>query len=422
MRILVISNLYPPISRGGYEVECSAVVERLRQSHEVRVLCSSFQREEVPALLRDESQRRAEKDVVRALALLSPDARGALRAPLASIDAVRLARRLMGERPDLVYVWNGSDIPQAAIRTIADTGAPIAFRVCEHWFSRLFAQDQFMRELMPADRGAARRVWSLLCRAVNRLPFMQLKPAVPIRAAISWNSEAIRAMSGSPPVIEAVMERVGHSVPLHGDLYAAVQRSPAPDPEILFLGRVTAYKGVSVAIEALAILRSRLGLEGRLRVVGPLDSHYALQMRRLAEQRGLSAAVSFEGPAGPAEIASAFARAAALIVPSLWREPFPLVTIEGALAGVPVVASDVGGIAEGLQDQEHALLFPPGDAERAAAALARLIRMPEETEARVRRARARAEDFRLGPYLDAQEQFVIDAQAALRRAATSARA
>jgi glycosyltransferase involved in cell wall biosynthesis len=248
---------------------------------------------------------------------------------------------------------------------------------------------------------------------------MQLEPDAPIRAAISWNSEAIRAMSGSPPMVDVVMERVGHSVPLQGDMYAAVQRDPAADPEILFVGRVTPYKGVSVAIEALALLRSRYGLEARLRILGPQEPDYALQMRRLAEREGLAAAVSFEGPASPQEIADAFVRAAALIVPSLWREPFPLVTIEGALARVPVVASDVGGIGEGLHDQEHALLFPPGDAAVAAAAVARLLGEPEETQARVLRARARAEDFRLGPYLDAQEKFVLDAQAALESRATN---
>ena len=40
MRILVVSTLYPPVAFGGYEVECSGVVERLREHHEVLVLTS----------------------------------------------------------------------------------------------------------------------------------------------------------------------------------------------------------------------------------------------------------------------------------------------------------------------------------------------------------------------------------------------
>ena len=91
-------------------------------------------------------------------------------------------------------------------------------------------------------------------------------------------------------------------------------------------------------------------------------------------------------------------------MPSVWDEPFPLVTIEGALARVPLVASDVGGIGEGMHDEEHALLFGRGDAGRGGRrARARARRTAEATAARVERARARAEEFRIGPYLDAQE-------------------
>jgi glycosyltransferase involved in cell wall biosynthesis len=100
-------------------------------------------------------------------------------------------------------------------------------------------------------------------------------------------------------------------------------------------------------------------------------------------------------------------------VPSVWDEPFGLVTIEGALARVPIVAADVGGISEGVQDEQHALLFGRGDSEGAAGALARVLEDPEGTAARVGRARERAELFRLGPYLADQEKFVLDAHAAL---------
>ena len=105
-----------------------------------------------------------------------------------------------------------------------------------------------------------------------------------------------------------------------------------------------------------------------------------------------------------------------MIVPSTWREPFPLVTIEAGLARVPIVASDVGGIGEGMHDEEHALLFAPGDAEAAAAALARTLRESEQTAARVARAHDRAQEFRLAPYLDEQERFVADALEALSHA------
>jgi glycosyltransferase involved in cell wall biosynthesis len=404
MRILVVSNLFPPVARGGYEVECSAVVERLRGSHDVIVLASSAER----------SRASADARVWRELPLLTPDRRGALRAPFAAVRSVRAARHVLSWSPDFVYVWNGSSIGQSALRVLGDSGVPVAFRICEHWFAHLFADDQFLRELLPARRGPARAAWAAGCRTINRLSSMRLDALAPMRAAISWNSETLHRMVPVPSSIEPVLERVGHSVPAHGDLYAAVVRDPAPEPELLFVGRVTPYKGISVAIEALARLRSEHAIAAKLVVVGPEDRGYAASMRELAVRLGVGQEVLWRGQAPPQEVARAMARAHALIMPSVWEEPFPLVTIEAALAHVPLVASDVGGVSEGMQDGEHALLFPRGDAAMAAAALARTLREPGPTAARVQRARERAGAFRIGPYLDEQERFVADAYAILR--------
>jgi glycosyltransferase involved in cell wall biosynthesis len=409
MRILVTSTLYPPVALGGYEVECAGVVERLRQSHDVRVLTSEKDGASVPA----------ETGVSRELALLSHDRRGARRAPLASVRAARSAHAALAWEPDLIYAWNGSSIPQAVLRVLADSGLPLAFRVCEHWFGKLFVEDQFMRELLPATRGPARSMWAAGCRALNRRAALRLDPTAPVRAAISWNSEALERMVTVPSFVEPVLERVGHSVPRYGDVYADVVRAPASEPEIVFLGRVTRYKGLFVAIEALTLLRLQRSIEAKLVVVGPEDADHGAEMRRLAERLGVADAIEWRGQQTAEQAAAALARAHALIVPSVWNEPFPLVTIEGALARVPLVASDVGGISEGMHDEEHALLFARGDAAGAAAALERALLEREQTAARVARAHERAQAFRIGPYLDEQERFVDDAIAALRGLATA---
>lgn len=392
--------LYPPVAFGGYEVECSAVVERLRECHDVLVLTTE----------KDRARAGEELGIRRDLPLLTPDAHGAFRAPLASVRAVATAHSALAWGPDLVYVWNGAYVAQAALRVLADSGVPLAFRVCEHWFGGLFVADLFMRELLPANRGAARAVWAAGARALNRLPPMHLDPQGPVRAAISWNSKAIKRMVPTPPFVEPVLERVGHSVPCYGDLYVDVVRAPSRQPNIVFLGRVTPYKGLPVAIEALALLRSTYGLEATLTVIGPEDDGYRAEIRALVESLGVVEAVRWLGPTPPKQVADLLASAAALIVPSTWEEPFPLVTIEAALARVPIVASNVGGVSEGMHDEEHALLFARGDAAGAAAALDRTLREGEQTSARVARAFARAQHmFRLGPYLDEQERFVIDA-------------
>ncbi len=380
-------------------MECAAVVDRLGDSHDLLVLTSTLGRDRTGS----------ESVVRRELPYLSDDWRGALRAPAAALTGARLTREVLAWRPDLVYAWNMSGLPQTTLRLLTDAGVPVAFRACAHLLGGLFVEDQFMRELLPARRSLARTAWHCGCVAANALPLLRLKPAKPMRIAISWNSHALKRLVRPPSFVEPVLERVEHPVPCHGEVYASVARVPAPEPEVLFLGRVTPSKGVSVAIDALALLRTRHGISARLVVMGPEEDGYLAELRDRARRLGVEDAVEWRDQGNTEQVAEALARAAALIVPSLWEEPFGLVTIEAAFARVPVVASDVGGIGEGLRDEEHALLFPRGDAGAAAAALARTLTSSQETASRVQRARLRAEDFRLAPYLDRQERFVEDA-------------
>ncbi len=404
MRILIVSNLFPPVTSGGYEAECSAVTEHLRRDHEVQVLTTRPRRGSLSM----------QPGVLRELDLLSGDATGARRAPPAALRSTEVTRRLRAWGPELVYAWNCANMPQAGLRLLADSGVPMAFRVCEHWFDGLFTRDQFMRELLPAKRGPGRMAWAAGCRALNRLPQLRLNPRAPLRAALSWNSHALERSVPTPAFLEPVLERVQHPVPPHGDLFERVQRAPAPVPEIVFVGRVNRFKGLGVAIEALAILRAGRHPGARLVVIGPEEEpDYAAEMRALINRRGLDGAVTWRGQLGPEQTAAALAGAHALILPSTWEEPFGLVAIEAALARVPVVASDIGGIGEGLRDGEHSLLFERGDFAGAAVALERVLGESEATAARVERARARAEEFRIGPYLAEQERFVLDARAAL---------
>jgi 3-phenylpropionate/cinnamic acid dioxygenase small subunit len=81
MRILVLSNLYPPIVRGGFEVECSGVVERLAERHSVLVLTSNMEAASAPA----------DPSVLRELTYLTDDSRGALRQPAERLPGGRIS-------------------------------------------------------------------------------------------------------------------------------------------------------------------------------------------------------------------------------------------------------------------------------------------------------------------------------------------
>ena len=139
--------------------------------------------------------------------------------------------------------------------------------------------------------------------------------------------------------------------------------------------------------------------------------------RRLARELGVADQVELAGALEPAALARLLQRASALVVPTVTHEAFGRVCVEAALARVPVVASRLGGIPEALRDQEHALLFEPGDAGACAAALASMLADPAATDARVERAFAHVQRFSAERFVAAEESFLETAVELLPRAA-----
>jgi glycosyltransferase involved in cell wall biosynthesis len=123
-------------------------------------------------------------------------------------------------------------------------------------------------------------------------------------------------------------------------------------------------KGLDVLLRAFASLVERRGtLTLELIGEGPLTS----DLRRLAEELGVTEHVRFVGTATPAQIADAL-RAADIFVLSSLSENMPLAALEALCCGLPVVATDVGGVAEAVEAGAGALASP-GDAEALAAAI-----------------------------------------------------
>lgn len=390
-RILVLGNLYPPIAHGGYEVECQGVVEHLRERYEVLVLTSDKDREEAPT----------EPGVRRQLPFLPRRRATDALSPLYAMRGARVARRALADfRPDLVYIWNGAQLPQAAIRVLETSGAPVAYRVCEHWFGSLYRSryDPFMR-------GLAGGRWKRLARAWNRLPALRLDCEATSEVAVSWNSEALRSRVEVPPLLRPAFEHVRLPATRQSEELVGLERRPAARATVGYVGRISPEKGIDVALRALAQLRDE-GLEADFEVAGGGAGEHRRELEALAASLGIAGQVDFLGPLGTEALKDFYARIHALVVPSVWEEPAGLVLVEGALAGVPLLASRVGGIPEIIRDPEEGLLFPPGDPAALAAALRRTLVEPEASAARAARANARAQGFRIGPYLKAMDEFV----------------
>lgn len=128
----------------------------------------------------------------------------------------------------------------------------------------------------------------------------------------------------------------------------------APDPAapragLLYVGRLSREKGVGVLLEAVA------GTGMPLRIVGEGPERAGLQARAPGN-------VTFLGGLSRAEVFREMANAQALAVPSLWYEGFPMVVVEAFARGTPVIASEIGGLAEVVTAGKTGALVPPGDA------------------------------------------------------------
>ena len=136
---------------------------------------------------------------------------------------------------------------------------------------------------------------------------------------------------------------------------------------LLYAGRLSALKGVDVAVRAVAQLPG-----SRLTVCGHGSPGAVADLRGLAAQLGIAGRLDVRPPLAADRMAELYATHDAVLFPVTWPEPWGLVPLEAMAVGTPVVATGTGGSAEYLRPGENALLAAPGDAEALAAGVRRL--------------------------------------------------
>ncbi|WP_018085451.1 1,4-alpha-glucan branching protein domain-containing protein [Desulfurispora thermophila] len=159
------------------------------------------------------------------------------------------------------------------------------------------------------------------------------------------------------------------SLQLEERLQKEVERVPG---RLVFLGRLVPEKGAQVLIQALATLQvefphTHLLVAGR----GP----YERALQEQAAQAGVAGKVEFVGFVNDLGRNILLASAQVAVFPSLY-EPFGIVALEAMAAGVPVVISDTGGLAEIVRHGVDGFKAPPGDARLLARYIGELLSHP----------------------------------------------
>ena len=155
-----------------------------------------------------------------------------------------------------------------------------------------------------------------------------------------------------------------------------------PNPgaaDFLFIGELRELKGVDVLLRALAEIATRFPVRAVIVGAGPdADAFHSL-----AEELRIGSLVDFPG-AMPAR--TAFPLGRCLVVPSR-AESMPYIVLEAAAAGMPMLATDVGGIPEIVNGSDTSLL-PAGDVGVLAQAMQSFLDTPETAKARATRLQA----------------------------------
>ncbi|MEC9251002.1 MAG: glycosyltransferase family 4 protein, partial [Pseudomonadota bacterium] len=191
---------------------------------------------------------------------------------------------------------------------------------------------------------------------------------------------------------------------------AAGPAGTALSRKLVFVGRLSAEKGVGVLIEAWR----RAGVEGELLIAGDGPAREALE-QQATDLPGLR----FLGRIPSADARALMREARAMVIPSIWAEPFPRTGVEAMSEGTPVIGAASGGIPELFPDGRGGALYPATDADALAAEIRELFASDER--AMRWRADARAVfDEHFSPAAVTRRTEEIYAAAIARRKARSA--
>lgn len=388
MKLLFLSNFYPPASRGGYEQWCGEVADGLRsRGHDVLVLTSTHQRASLP---------QPDPDWVRRDLFLEMELASFRNAfefftsrKRRERENLRLLRQTVEHHnPDAILLWGMWNFPRS-LPALAEQLLPgrVACYIGDYW---LTLPSQFENYWNAPARNPLTGLPKLLLRPfARRILAREPRPALKVEHALFPSA-----------FMQNELQRKGviprHSKIIYGAIdtrpYLAVQR-PAPSAalSLLYLGRLTREKGVHTAIEGVGHLVRHYGVENvKLTIVGDGDADYVHTLRQFVERARLASFVDFQ-PAQPKEaLPSLYAQTDILLFPSIWAEPFGRVIVEAMAAGVTVVGTAVGGAAEILTDGENALTFPPNEPEALSHQLKRLLDSPALRERLARSARQTA--------------------------------
>jgi glycosyltransferase involved in cell wall biosynthesis len=393
VRILFVSNLYPPVVMGGYEVLGHTFATHLRaRGNEVFVLTTRRGRVRTA---------RGDRHVLRTLALQARPGTAAtptsplshLRTRLADVEnAILLASAVRRTKPEAVVFLNCGYLGRKLIFS-AQARVPVTlFYVADWWLLDLVKSERGRLSSVSRSRGLLEAALGTGRQPIlpETVIFCGSRLAQQYRECLGWQAPQLVV----PPPLDTAL-----FAPLTGP---APRRSPL---SVLYVGRISARKGVITLLRGFALARSSDELQSAaLTLVGPWESKRIRDDAvALIGQLGLNDHVHIKGPLRRSLLPRIYRDHDVLVFPSEWPEPFGLVPLEAMACGTAVLTTTVGGILDWAVPDINCRTFTAGDPDSLAHELQWLWTHPGERNKMAQSARsfaisnfdpsARAEDL-----------------------------
>ena len=374
MRILFITNYYPPYEVGGYELLCRDVAQRLaRRGHAIHVLTSDRGvSREAPAEGPDISRilhRSPDFDAPTGAAIQFFFSR-----PNIEVENRRCLHRVIDQfRPDVISIWNVEDLPRClALEAESLPGIGVAYWVAsrsaaepdEYWHYWMApAQNPWIR---PIKRLAG---WLALLMRGNRA----IRPQMSHVAAVS---EYLRNKGVSEGTLPSHARVICNGVEIE-QFYRPVVKQIVGPLRLLQAGRVTEDKGVHTTIEAIGHLANHHHIRNvHLTIAGSGPDGYLTYLKERIREHGIDGAVTFLGWLPRATIPDLMAQCHVLVLSTEIQEMFSRAVLEAMASGLAVIGTLTGGTGELLQDGVTGLTFTVRDSHDLAGQIRRLILDP----------------------------------------------
>lgn len=397
MKIGIITNLYPPHARGGAEtVIVRTVQELLARGHDVFVITGQPRSEGRGITLDRSTVERVYRFFPKNLYFTLNDYKypWLLRLCWHVIDGfsshgANVVRTvLVNEQPDVVITHNLKGLGLSIPRTLRQMKVPHVHVIHDLQLIVPSGLVMFGKEQTPWYIKPFYKMYQLFCRSKFKTPDVVISPSHYLermyRKAHFFTGTNIEVMPNPAPTYD-ISPRKGRS---GGPL------------KLLFVGQLAQHKGLAFLVDAI----STLPIDARLMIAGDGVLRKWTEKHASENER-----ITYLGYMPPGEIVNVFGVVDALVVPSLCYENSPTVIYEGLQAGLPILASRIGGVGELVEEGMNGFLFIPGDRGDFLRALTILDQRKEEFAQRRDETSQTVADYSLPKYAERLERVCAEA-------------